>query len=87
MLPDEQRELLAVAAPVHRLEMARAGDQLLLRQDIAVGIEQRDDAGVPPEVGDVDLQARHDRAVLPDALRLRVADAHVLQQLAVACRT
>ena len=71
---------LAEAAARHfgdRLEVARARNELFLLQDVSVGIEQRHDAGVAPEVCRHDLELGRFRPVLADALRLDVADALV----------
>ena len=46
-------------------------------------IEDRDDAGVAPEVGDRDLQTVEIRTVSADALRLGVSEPQVLQERAV----
>ena len=49
---------------------------------LRVRVEQRDDAGVAPEVGDQDLQSGRVGAVAPDALGLRMAQAQLLEKLA-----
>ena len=80
----EQDELLAVAAPVHREHRAAGMDRLLLVQEVAVVVEQRDDAGVLPEVDAHQLQPGPVGQVLADAGGLGVADPHVLQDRAAA---
>ena len=45
--------------------MARAWNRLVLREDVAVVVEQRDDARVLPEVAIEDLQARQIGRNLP----------------------
>ena len=59
-------------------------DRLFLGQEVAVGIEQGDDAGVLPEVDAHELQARQVGAELADAGGLGVTDPHVLEDRAAA---
>ena len=59
--------------------MAGARNDLVLREDLPVVIEDRDDAGVAPEVGDGDLQTVEIGTVAADALRLGVSEPQVLQ--------
>ena len=54
-------------------------DRLFLGQQVAVGIEQGDDAGVLPEVDAHELEPGQVRAELADAGGLGMADPHVLE--------
>src|SRR5579859_3270154 len=78
----EQRKLLAVTAPVHRLQRTARMYGLFLRQNVSIVIEEGNNPRALPEINQHVLQSRQIRAIFGDAGILRVAHAHVLQNLA-----